>query len=270
MASRSLMILIMVVSMMVSKAYPVINVDFEDLTLPDSESSWSGNYPSDGEGGTGEITAFVSNGVSFSNFSDGDWMFWEGFSYSNMSDTTTPGFDNQYSAYAGSGYNSGDDIYAVGFVGYSMIPTVTFAGETTVLGGYFTNTTWAALSMRDGDAFAKKFGGPGGDDPDWFILTIIGKDAFGFVTGSVDFKLADYTFADNALDYIVDSWQYVDLSSLGLVRSLEMTLSSSDVGDWGMNTPGYFAMDNLVVPEPGTLAMLAIGALALRKRRTRK
>ena len=268
MASRSLMILIMVVSTMTSMAYSVINVDFEDLTLPDSESSWSGNYPNNE--GAGEITAFVSNGVSFNNFSDGDFMYWEGFSYSNMSDTTTPGLANQFSAYTGTGYNSGDDIYAVGYGEYSMIPAVTFAGETTVLGGYFTNTTYAALAMRDGDAFAKQFGGPSGDDPDWFILTITGKDASGSVTGSVDFKLADYTFADNALDYIVDSWEYVDLSPLGVVKSIEMTLSSSDVGDWGINTPGYFAMDNLVVPEPGTLALLAIGALALRKRRTRK
>ena len=112
MASRSLMILIMVVSMMTSMAYAVINVDFEDLTLPDSESSWSGNYPNNE--GTGEITAFVSNGVSFNNFSDGDFMYWEGFSYSNMSDTTTPGLANQFSSYTGTGYNSGDDIYAVG------------------------------------------------------------------------------------------------------------------------------------------------------------
>ncbi len=268
MASRSLMILIMVVSTMTSMAYPVINVDFEDLTLPDSESSWSGNYPNNE--GAGEITAFVSNGVSFNNFSDGDWAFWQGFAYSNMSDTTTPGLANQFSSYTGTGYNGGDDIYAVGWDGYSMIPTVTFAGETTVLGGYFTNTTYAALAMRDGDAFAKQFGGPGGDDPDWFILTITGKDSSGSVTGSVDFKLADYTFADNALDYIVDSWEYVDLGSLGIVKSLEMTLASSDTSGGYMNTPGYFAMDNLVVPEPGTLALLAMGALGLRKRRTRR
>ncbi|MHC4216697.1 MAG: DUF4465 domain-containing protein, partial [Planctomycetota bacterium] len=217
-----------------------------------------------------ETTAFVSNGVSFNNFSDGDWAFWEGFAYSNMSDTTTPGLDNQYSAYTGSGYNIGDDIYAVGFVGFSTIPTVTFTSETSIVGGYFTNTTYAALAMRDGDAFAKKFGGASGDDPDWFILTITGKDASGSVTGSVDLELADYTFADNAEDYIVNSWEYVDLNPLGVVKSLEMTLASSDTSGGYMNTPGYFAMDNLVVPEPCTLGLLGIGALALRKRRRRR
>jgi hypothetical protein len=270
MASRSV-ILIVVLSLVCSSAQALIEVDFGDLTLADSESSWSGNYPIDGTGGTGETTAFVSNGVSFGNFSDGDWDFWEGFAYSNMSDTTTPGYGNQYSAYAGTGYNAGDDIFAVGYAGFSTIPTVTFGAETSVMGAYFTNTTYAGLSMRDGDGPAKQFGGVSGDDPDWFVLTITGRDASGAITETVDFELANYRFADNSEDYIVDSWEYVDLSLLGSVMSMEMTLSSSDVGDWVMNTPGYFAMDNLVVvPEPGTLGLLVIGVLALRRRRLEK
>ena len=113
---------------------------------------------------------------------------------------------------------------------------------------------------------AKKFGGASGDDPDWFVLTIIGKDSQGLVTDTVDFYLADYTFADNNQDYIVDTWEYVDLTSLGAVESLEFTLSSSDVGQWGMNTPGYFAMDNLIIPEPTTIALLMVGGLLIRRR----
>jgi hypothetical protein len=266
MASRRLMSLVMVLAMTTGSAGVQLSVDFEDLSLPDSESSWSGNYPVDGIGGTGELTSFASRGVEFSNFSDGDWYFWEGFAYSNMSDTTTPGYGNQFSAYTGTGYNAGDDIYAVGFVGYSTIPTVIFTNPTSLLGGYFTNTTYAALAMLNGEGPAKKFGGPSGDDPDWFLLTIAGKDSDGLETGTVDFYLSDYRFADNALDYIVDTWEYVDLSSLGVVKSLEFTLSSSDVGEWGMNTPAYFAMDNLVIPEPSAVALLALGGLLLRRR----
>ncbi len=270
MKSARVSILVIVLTVMTGSFGAVVNVDLEDLTLGDSESYWSGNYPVDGVGGTGEVTSFVSRGVRFSNFSDGDWGFWEGFAYSNMSDTTTPGYANQYSAYTGTGYNAGDDIYAVGYVGFSTIPTVTFESETLVAGGYFTNTTYAALAMLNGEGSAKKFGGPSGDDPDWFVLTITGRDSQANVTGAVDFYLADYRFADNSRDYIVDTWQFVDLTSLGAVSSIELTLSSSDVGQYGMNTPAYFAMDNLVlVPEPSTAVLLAAGAvvMCLRKKR---
>jgi hypothetical protein len=64
--------------------------------------------------------------------------------------------------------------------------------------------------------------------------------------GTVVFYLADFRFEDSTQDYIVDSWQTVDLSSLGAVRYLDFKLESSDVGQYGMNTPAYFALDNLV------------------------
>ncbi|MBN1842209.1 MAG: DUF4465 domain-containing protein, partial [Deltaproteobacteria bacterium] len=71
-----------------------------------------------------------------------------------------------------------------------------------------------------------------------FKLTIRGRDGGGDETGTVDFLLA------NGTD-IVNTWTWVDLSSLGPVKSLEFELTSSDVGDWGMNTPAYFCMDSL-------------------------
>ncbi|MBR5101496.1 MAG: Ig-like domain-containing protein [Muribaculaceae bacterium] len=40
----------------------------------------------------------------------------------------------------------------------------------------------------------------------------------------------------------------MDLTSLGTVSSVMFTLSSSDVGQWGMNTPGYVCVDNFNAP----------------------
>jgi hypothetical protein len=64
--------------------------------------------------------------------------------------------------------------------------------------------------------------------------------------GSVDFYLADYQFTSNCYDYILHEWTWVDLTPLGdIVKTLHFELSSSDIGAWGMNTPSYFAIDNL-------------------------
>ena len=127
--------------------------------------------------------------------------------------------------------------------------------------------------MLNGDSFAKKFGGGDGNDADWFLLTIRGFDTLNQDIGTVDFYLADYRFADNSQDYIVNNWELVDLSLLGTnLASLQFEYSSSDVGDWGMNTPAYFAMDDFAaVPEPSAYALLAglftVAAVALRRRR---
>jgi hypothetical protein len=217
---------------------------FEDLILP-PESYWNG---SDGSGG------FTSGSAHFGNNYNAAWGSWDGFSYSNITDTTTQGVAAQYNAIAGAG-QGGSANYAVAYVGWAAPPIVTLDASGVVGGLYVTNSSYAYYSMLNGDAFAKKFGGAGGNDPDWFVLTITGKNTDGVVTGAVDFYLADYRPAGGSNDYIVDTWQYVDLTSLGEVKSLEFTLSSSEIGVWGMNTPASFALDTIMdqraLPDAG-------------------
>ncbi|NOY30788.1 MAG: DUF4465 domain-containing protein [Planctomycetes bacterium] len=216
-------------------------VDFEDIPLPSSTSA--GNYydGSDSAGG------FVSQGVGFNNDYNTTFSSWTGWAASNSTDTTTAGFANQYSAFPGNGA-VGSANFGVAFDSSFGPAEVTFAQPTELAGTYITNGTYPALSMLNGDAFAKKFGGISGNDPDWFKLAIFGKDMLGNTTGTVDFYLADYRFVDNSQDYVVDDWAWVDLASLGTqVQSLEFELTSSDNGMFGMNTPSYFLVDNLIV-----------------------
>ena len=229
---------------------------FDDLSLL-PESYWNGSADPNAGG-------FTSGSAWFNNNYNTIYYSWDGFAYSNITDTTTGGIDGQYNAIAGGG-QGGSVNYAIGYVGWAEPPTVTLNTEGIVDGLYVTNNNYAYYSMLNGDAFAKKFGGDSGDEPDWFLLTITGKDTSGVTTDTVNFYLADYRFADNKNDYIVNTWQYVDLTSLGTVKSLEFALSSSDVGQWGMNTPAYFALDT-IVPEPSTLVLLVIGAVLLRRK----
>lgn len=226
----------------------------EDLPLA-PQSLWNG---SDGSGG------FTSGSAYFNNNYNSEWGSWDGFSYSDITDTTTMGIAGQYNAITGTG-QGGSVNYAIGYIGWAQPPTITLNTAGVIDGLYVTNDNYAYYSMLYGDAFAKKFGGQSGNDADWFLLTVTGKDTGGNVTGTVDFYMADYRFTDNPQDYIVSSWEYVDLASLGMVKSIEFSLSSSDVGLWGMNTPAYFALDT-VVPEPATIMLLGLGGLLLARK----
>jgi len=246
-------------------------VDFEDLAFPPAADHWSGSYPSDGQGGTGSIETFSSRGVLFDTFSDGDWFFWNGFAYSRATDNTTPGYGNQYSSITGSGAG-GSAAYAVGNIGISLSPRLTLAQPATLAGAYVTNTTYAYLSLRDGDMFARPLGDSSAtperdtDQPGWFTLIATGLDSTGQQTARATLDLASYRQPDgNPSSHIVAGWVWLDLSSLGTVTSVEFTI---DASDGGFGWPQYFALDNLTfataVPEPSCAVVLsAIAALAL-------
>jgi hypothetical protein len=221
-----------------------------------------------GSGGDGGFTS--EDGTNFLNNYDTDTDTWSGFAISNITNNTLKGSGNQYSAIPGSGIG-GSSNYAIGLYLTSELSTqVTFSSVTNLLGRgtYITNTTWAYYEMSEGgDLNPKKFGGSTGDDPDWFKLVIEG-----FVgsnpdpVGITDFYLADFRPTDNAQDYIVDDWSFVDLSSLGSVDRVTFKLVASDTG---INVPAYFAMDNfMAVPEPSSF-LIVVGGLGLVLRRKR-
>jgi len=194
----------------------------------------------------GATGAFSAENILLPNNYNPDWMSWDGWAISNRTDNVTPGFLNESSAIAGAGAE-GSATYALSYVIGSA--TLRLENRGTVNGLFVTNNTYAYFSIKDGDSFAKKFGGITGNDPDFFLLTVkkyldgqLGAD-------SVNFYLADYRFANNAQDYIVDDWTWLDLSSLGNADSLRFTLSSSDVGAFGMNTPAYFCVDNVTTTD---------------------
>ncbi|MBS1763856.1 MAG: DUF4465 domain-containing protein [Bacteroidetes bacterium] len=191
---------------------------------------------------------FNDGNAEFPNYYDPSFQYWQsGWAISNMQDTVTAGFANMYAAASFMGVNN-SATYAVGQQNATIALTGSAAGKV-VNGFYLTNSTYAYISMRDGDAFAKKFGGVTGNDPDYFKIIIRNWYNGTLSTDSVEFYLADYRFSNNALDYIVKNWQWVDLTSLGNSDSLLFTLSSTDVGSFGINTPLFFCIDNFTTAD---------------------
>lgn len=166
----------------------------------------------------------------FSDFS------WGGFMYTNKTDVSTAGWGNN-SAITGSGKNG--KVYLTVNTNENTPAVISFKdGQAyTVKELYVTNSTYAYLSMKDGDGFAKKFG-----KDDWFKLEIFGKNAQGASTPSVEVYLADFR---NGKSELLNTWKLVNLEALGEVKSLHFKLSSTDNGDFGMNTPSYFCVDGV-------------------------
>lgn len=243
-------------------AQSAFTADLEDLHLPPNVAY----VGADGAGG------FTSRGVHFGNAYDSTFGSWSGFAASTVNNPDTPGFENQFASAAGPG-QGGSLTYAIGYDD-SFGPeadVIRLPAPAAVEGLYVNNTAYTAQSMLHGDVFAKQFGGPDGNDPDYFRLTISGRDGLGADLGSVDVYLADYRAADSALDYILTDWAWVDLSALGdSVSTLHFGLASSDNGPFGMNTPAYFAIDSLtVIPEPSTGLLGLAGAWVLLRMKGR-
>lgn len=117
-----------------------------------------------------------------------------------------------------------------------------------VIGAYFNLNTYTFYSILYGDGYSRAF-----TEGDELTLTVHGVDAEENEK-TVDITLASFT---NGCLTAATNWKYVDLSTLGEVEELYFTMSSTDSGEWGMNTPGYFCLDKLTVKEASGSSMIA-------------
>lgn len=213
-----------------------LQVDENGLFRPYKHSGWN-NWDS----GSQTFVTFVDDTYGAPYYSD--------VTVSSLKDTT---FTNDYSAgydmKSACGTAAEGNQYAVWFNNwYSEGISVSLRKPEVLSGMYVTNNTYLVNSILNGDSYAKKF-----TTGDWFKLTVNGfiyadNDGDGRweseKVGSVDFYLADFR---NPMDYkYASDWMWLDLTSLGEVTNLGFELTSSDNGDFGMNTPAYFCFDNL-------------------------
>lgn len=172
------------------------------------------------------------------------------FGVSAKTDTTTAGYLNDASIF-GKGGNAGSANFAYCYYSeYSGVaPTIKVkegnaAGVTSFVPNrvYMALTTYAALALRDGndggvygDAVKLKNGG-------YFSVTFTGYNGKK-ETGTVTVYPGDYRGANL---YLMTSWTPVDLSFLGEVTSIGMTIGGSEdlYGQYGFNAPAYIAIDD--------------------------
>jgi hypothetical protein len=120
---------------------------------------------------------------------------------------------------------------------FGDVDTIKLAQATTIPGFYVTNCIYTYNSMKYGDSYAGKPFETG----DYLKLIIYGiRD--NVMKDSVEFYLGTAT-------KLVDEWTYVDLTALKEVDGITFKLIGTRMSYGYLNTPAYFAFDNLGAKE---------------------
>lgn len=213
---------------------------FEDVPLK-KESYWNGEGEDD-FAGNGTFSTLYSGSYAFSNNRHTS-TYWSGFACSNQTSVEYSGLSDQYRSAVGSGHDS--DNYGVAYV-YTGIPhSVDVTNNKTegdsIRGFYVSNTAWAKDAILNGDGQSDVAGGF--VTGDYFKLVITGK-AVDNTTTTLDYYLADYTAKKEADHYCLDTWQWVDLRSLGKVKEVSFRMEGTKKNSQGLTTPTYFCLDD--------------------------
>ncbi len=254
-----------------SNASASLVTNFEDQGL--SANSYVNNAGSSGQ--------FVSGGNAFNNSYDPTYGVWSGWAMSTKTDGTTnstfpnPDYTYQYSSVTGAGAG-GSATYAVAYTfgnvtdpAHPDSSVINLASGQKPVSVDVTNTAYLYHAIKYGDQFSTPF-----QNGDYFELTITGyngTNGTGSVVGEVDSFLADYR---NGQQFVLDVWKTLSLTSLAGSQSLRFGLRSTDNSPlYGMNTPAYFAIDNVVTsaPEPASawLGLVGLAMVAVARRMNR-
>lgn len=245
---------------LMSVALTACHDDDDELNITLNLAQTQISYDSDGVWeGLDKNSPFASQYMIFSHTGEiGDWgLVWNGFTPARIASTEVQEnwLDHQFQIMTGGGMAGKGTPYIVGYwntqetadtplaerscrIFYSDSETGThykFHPQSV----YVTNTAYAYYTMLDGSAWSKKFGAD-----DYFTLVAHGVKEDGSEV-TTEYRLAR-PGADGACE-IADSWELFSLSGLGEVTDLYFTMESSDSGQWGMNTPSYFALDCLSI-----------------------
>lgn len=220
----------------VSGAKPAI-ATFDDLAL-EPETAWYGKRES--EGHDHRKFTYYSGSYSFPCEYAPSLLTWGGVAYSNQTKTTFSSlFPDQFNSVVGHGVN-GSKNYAVAYAygQHTVEVRATHAGPAVIPGTFVTNTAWVKDVTQKGTGM--------GDEPhtpfhkgDYLLL--IASNSKG---QSIEFPLVDYRSSNDAEHYVIDSWQWLDLSALGETESVIFSMKGTRVAGGGTTIPAYFCLDD--------------------------
>ncbi|MCR5710085.1 MAG: DUF4988 and DUF4465 domain-containing protein [Bacteroidales bacterium] len=199
------------------------NTFLSGSVLPYDETTWSGGY----SGG----------GIAISNY--GDWLM---INVDYKQQLTCYNYDlPDGTSREKAGHNQSNNfavVYDAGQWGANPAALSFADGEPRVVESlYIVNTLYTHYVLFYGNDFCAPLANNG-----FFKVTATGYLG-DTVTGTSDFYLA------NKNQQFVTKWTEWKLSDLGFVDKIVFSMSGSEelYGDWGINAPTYFAIDDIAV-----------------------
>ena len=173
-------------------------------------------------------------------------MSWEGFTVSTVSQDTA----NVFGCVANGGIGGTATPYIIGYYsewvstsqGYSS-NIVDFNGEYYPEYVYICQNSNTMEGITNGVFNSRPF-----TPADTLTLIIQALDSTMQPTATTRYYLA----VDGTKN---QSWVQVPLTALGQTSCLSFSMTTTDIGDWGANTPLYFALDGLTINTESTTAL---------------
>ena len=183
---------------------------------------------------------FASDIFEFEYFYNEEYAYWGGFAQSKVKDANAANgvFANQYAVYNDSAA-SGDSFLIYYYDSFNEPCDIRLKRDVLLSDVKLNLTTYAYASITNEaiNDFARAF-----IDGDYLKVIFTGMKG-NDVTGVVECYVVD--FRDGKRE-MATNWSEYSLSGLGEgYNRVRVTIETTDVGEWGANTPLYIAMDDL-------------------------
>jgi hypothetical protein len=232
-----------------AQAQNYVTLDLKNTNFQfNEEGAWDQTYQTD--------TALVIKHATF--YHGAGTGFWEGFTLANNNDSTwhqaDQWLDYQWGSMAGGGAQPTTQGTFTSVHGDPSIPyivasqpfygdwSITLDKQYEMVAILLANHPYPYYVNQEGNGFARKLDQQG----DFLKLTIHGSRL-----GQEDYRIVEHTLAfvdEHGTLQQERQWIYVDLTSIGTVDKINFKLESTDNHpQWGMNTPAYFCIGELVL-----------------------
>ena len=184
---------------------------------------------------------YQNDHLEFEYFYNEEYAYWGGFAQSRVKDADDANglFANQYAVY-NEAAASGESFLVYYYDSYNEPCDIVVKQQGVSLRDVMLNlTTYTYASITDEaiNDFARAF-----TDSDYLKVVFTAMKG-SEVTGSVECYVVDYRDGKRAM---TTEWTQFSLANLGEgYDRVRVTIETTDVGEWGANTPLYIAMDNL-------------------------